>query len=78
MTRKESRLFIIGWKLIVPKIFLSRGQVLCDSRTYKLDDCWRSAKVGGTCKPGTLVCLMTDTEAILVVEVGTMTLEVRL
>jgi hypothetical protein len=73
---KKSWLYFIGWKLIVPKVVFSRGQALGDSRKYKSDDCWRSAKVGGTCKPGTMVCLITEIAAIVVVERDTMRLEV--
>lgn len=69
MIGKKSWLYFIGWKLIVPKVVLSRGQPLGDSRTYKLDDCWRSAKVGGTCRPGRMVCLITDIADIMRLEV---------
>lgn len=75
MIGKESWLHFIGWEPIVPKVF-SRGQALYDSSTYKLEDCWRSAKVGGTCKPGTMVCLMTEIAAIVVVEGDIMRLDV--
>lgn len=40
--------------------------MVMDGNTYKLDDCLRSAKVGETCKPGTTVCLVTETEAITI------------
>lgn len=51
--------------------------MLCDSRIYKSDDCWRSAKVDGTCKPGILVCLRTEIIAIVVVERDTIRLGIQ-
>jgi hypothetical protein len=66
MIRKKRWLRFIGWKLIVPEAVLVEAQCWIDDKTYKLDDCCRSAKVGGMCKPGTAVCVMTETEAIMI------------
>lgn len=68
MFREKLRLRFVGWKLIVPRVeqSLVRTKSWVGGNTYKLDDCLRSAKVGETCKPGTTVCPVTETEAIAI------------
>ena len=66
MIRKKRWLSFIRRKLIVPEGVLVEAQCVIDDKAYMLEDCCRSARVGGTCKPGTAVCVMTETEAIMI------------